>query len=201
MRAATTASGFFPAVGNTIAAVAFSGMDSEPTASGGSKLHLRPAPIILGVVAVLAVSVWAVGVPGRDPVGAVVDFVRNGAGNYADWAREGPVDGHPDWPARFKPVSGGNPAAGRDAIGAHGCGACHVIPGVAWADGTVGPDLGSFARRAYFAGELPNRAETLVAFLRDPAAFSPNTVMPDTGLSKTEAEDVAAYLYTLSDRP
>ena len=37
----------------------------------------------------------------------------------------------------------------------------------------------------------------LTAWLRDPPALDPGTAMPAQGLSAPEAQDVAAYLYTL----
>jgi cytochrome c2 len=92
-----------------------------------------------------------------------------------------------------------DPARGRAilASGVHGCGACHAIPGVREANGVVGPPLGGMARRSFIAGQLPNRPEVLVAFMVDPPALVPRTGMPVTGLSRAEALDVAAYLYSL----
>jgi cytochrome c1 len=37
----------------------------------------------------------------------------------------------------------------------------------------------------------------LTAWLRDPPAIDPATLMPAMGLSEPEARDMAAYLYTL----
>ncbi len=92
-----------------------------------------------------------------------------------------------------------DPARGQAILSSavHGCAGCHEIPGVRRARGIVGPPLGGIARRGFIAGELPNRAEVLVAFLMDPASLIPNTGMPDTGLTHEQALDVAAYLYTL----
>jgi cytochrome c1 len=94
-------------------------------------------------------------------------------------------------------VAGGAPERGRSVILEHGCGACHVIPGVPGAVSWVGPPLGEWARRGYVAGRLPNAPENLVAWLRDPQAISPGSAMPDTGLTEAEARDAAAFLYTL----
>ena len=95
-------------------------------------------------------------------------------------------------------VVGGDPGLGRLAARAHGCPACHVIPGVGPVAGLVGPSLEGFAGRAYIAGRLPNRPDELVAWLRDPTLVDPLTAMPDVGLSQEEAIHVAAYLYTLA---
>jgi cytochrome c553/cytochrome c2 len=83
------------------------------------------------------------------------------------------------------------------ASGAHGCGACHTIPGVRAPRGIVGPDLTGFARRPFIAGQLPNTFDVLVAFLQNSPALVPNTGMPNLGLSLEEARRIAAYLYTI----
>jgi cytochrome c1 len=94
-------------------------------------------------------------------------------------------------------VPGGNPRLGARLIEGYRCGACHTIPGIRDADGLVGPPLTSFARRTYIAGELPNTPPNLIRWIRDPAAVEPGTAMPALGLSRRQAGDVAAYLYTL----
>lgn len=78
-----------------------------------------------------------------------------------------------------------------------GCGSCHAIPGVANADGQVGPPLTHFARRTSIAGLLPNAPDPLVRWLRFPQSVAPGNAMPNTGLTEQQARDVAAYLYTL----
>ncbi|HSA79890.1 MAG TPA: c-type cytochrome [Geminicoccaceae bacterium] len=94
-------------------------------------------------------------------------------------------------------VAGGDPERGKNVIRRSGCSACHVIPGIAGADGLVGPPLDRFARRAYVGGVLPNRPQNLVAWLIDPPAIDALTAMPAPGISAAEARDVAAYLYGL----
>jgi cytochrome c2 len=95
--------------------------------------------------------------------------------------------------------SPGDPARGRELVasGAYGCTGCHDIPGMSSPRGIVGPPLAGMARRAFVAGQLPNRPEVLVAFLQDPASLVPGTGMPDVRLSLEDARHVAAYLYTL----
>lgn len=97
-------------------------------------------------------------------------------------------------------LAGADAERGLALIRASGCAACHAVPGVAWPRGEVGGSLAGFADRPLIAGRLPNQPRTLVAWLRDPPALSPGTAMPSTGLSQTQARDVAAYLYTLDDR-
>lgn len=94
-------------------------------------------------------------------------------------------------------VAGGDPLRGRALIAATGCGACHEIPGVAGARGTVGPPLDGFARRKLVAGVAPNRPSVLIEWVRAAPDIAPETAMPHLPLSDDQARDVAAYLYTL----
>jgi len=87
-----------------------------------------------------------------------------------------------------------DPTRGALVIGQQQCGSCHVIPGIAGADGMSGPPLGAFARRSMIAGVIANTPAGLVAWLRAPQAAVPGNAMPDMGLSEPQARDVAAYL-------
>ncbi len=91
----------------------------------------------------------------------------------------------------------GNARQGRRLIEHFHCGACHLIPGVPHARGMVGPPLIDFGRRSYVAGVLPNTPANLERWLRSPPKVDPLTAMPTLGLSRQQARDVAAYLYTL----
>jgi len=91
----------------------------------------------------------------------------------------------------------GDAKTGAALIGQAQCGACHAIPGIAAADGLSGPPLKGFAQRSIIAGMLANTPSNLVAWLRDPQKIVPGNAMPDTHLSDAQAQDVAAYLYTL----
>jgi cytochrome c1 len=95
------------------------------------------------------------------------------------------------------PPTGGSAEIGRDTIEAHGCAACHDIPGTRGPEGNVGPSLAGFANRSFIAGELPNTPANLIRWVLDPHALRPRTAMPNTQLTPEEARDVAAYLYTL----
>ncbi|HWQ13211.1 MAG TPA: c-type cytochrome [Roseiflexaceae bacterium] len=94
-------------------------------------------------------------------------------------------------------VPGGDAERGRMIIRSYGCGSCHVVPGVPGANGSVGPPLTEFARRAYIAGALPNNPDNLVRWIVNPQAVEPGTAMPTIGLSEEEARHIAAYLATL----
>ena len=93
-------------------------------------------------------------------------------------------------------ATGGDPDRGGAAIRRYGCGACHVIPGVRAARGSVGPPLDGFASRVYLAGKFPNQPDHLLSWLRDPPAMAPQTAMPAL-VEEQSARDIAAYLYTL----
>jgi cytochrome c1 len=99
---------------------------------------------------------------------------------------------------RYGKATGGDPQRGAQLIAQFHCGSCHTIPGVRAADGVVAPPLNFFSRRTFIAGELPNNFENLVRWLRDPPAVEPGTAMPVLGLTREQARDIAAYLYTLS---
>lgn len=98
-------------------------------------------------------------------------------------------------PAAQRQVIGADPARGLALIKAEGCGACHRIPGVTWPKGAVGGALDDLSNQALIAGRFPNRPDILVAWLRDAPAMAPDTAMPASGLTDSQARDVAAYLY------
>lgn len=94
-------------------------------------------------------------------------------------------------------IEGADPLRGRAAVERHGCGACHVIPGIRQAQGRVGPQLADFGNQVYIAGMLANRPENLVAWIHNPQQVNPDTAMPNLGVTEEEARDIAAFLYTL----
>jgi cytochrome c1 len=91
----------------------------------------------------------------------------------------------------------GDPKQGAILLSAHGCGACHTIPGVSQATGTIGPPLTGYARRVYVAGKLPNQLDNLMRWIRNPQSIEPGTAMPNLPVNESEARAMAAYLYTL----
>ena len=95
------------------------------------------------------------------------------------------------------PALGGDPENGRLLLRQFGCGTCHGIPGVAAADGRVGPPLERIAIRVYLGGTLPNTPDNMARFIRSPQQFVPRTAMPDMGVGEPHARDMVAYLYTL----
>lgn len=95
------------------------------------------------------------------------------------------------------PADLGDPKRGRQALAGFGCGACHQIPGIRGARGSVGPPLTSFARRSYIAGQLVNSPDNLISWIVDPQKVEPGTAMPNLGVVPAVARDMAAYLYSL----
>lgn len=89
-----------------------------------------------------------------------------------------------------------SPARGKMLIEYYGCGACHRIGGISLANGHVGPPLTNFVRRyRLIAGTLPNTPQNVVRWILDPPKIVPTVDMPDLGLGRHGAEDIAAYLY------
>ncbi len=86
------------------------------------------------------------------------------------------------------------PETVRLLVDAHGCGTCHVIPGIPGATGRTGPPLVDYGRQVYVAGVVPNTHETLARFIMDPQAVDPRTAMPDLGVTAEEADLLAAFL-------
>lgn len=94
-------------------------------------------------------------------------------------------------------IPGADSSAGKAAIVNYGCAACHTIPGVAGAHGTVGPPLNNFAERKYVAGVLANNPDNLIYWIRFPQQVVNGVAMPDMNVTEQDARNIAAYLYTL----
>ena len=92
---------------------------------------------------------------------------------------------------------GGDPERGAALIGRIGCGTCHIVPGIPDATGLVGPPLDHMGSRIYIAGVSRNTPGNMIAWLCDPQAVVPGNAMPNMGLDRKQAQDVAGYLYTL----
>ena len=86
---------------------------------------------------------------------------------------------------------------GQALLGQYQCGACHAIPGIPAARGTLAQPLDAWSRRSYIAGRLPNQPAVLARWIADPPALVPGTRMPRMGVSLPEAQAMAAYLYSL----
>lgn len=80
--------------------------------------------------------------------------------------------------------------------GNYSCIACHAIQGVS--AGALGPNLTHVGSRTMIAGDMiPNTAEGLARWLRDPIAAKPGSKMPNVGLTEPEIAALVAYLQSL----
>ena len=94
-----------------------------------------------------------------------------------------------------KSLTAGEPANGALLLRRFGCGGCHTISGVPGADGKVGPSLAGLRERVFIAGRIRNSADNLVNWIVHPQDIDAHAAMPPTGITESEARDVAAYLY------
>jgi mono/diheme cytochrome c family protein len=95
-----------------------------------------------------------------------------------------------------KALTSGDPSRAPALMTRYGCGGCHTISGVPGADGKVAGPLTGMRERVYVGGVARNTPQNMINWIVNPRAFSPNTAMPATGITETEARDVAAYLYS-----
>jgi cytochrome c oxidase assembly factor CtaG/cytochrome c2 len=79
----------------------------------------------------------------------------------------------------------------------YGCGSCHAIPGIADAQGDVGPPLTRISRRVYIAGLLRNSPDNMEQWLMHPQRIAPGNAMPDMQMPESDARDITAFLMTL----
>jgi len=91
----------------------------------------------------------------------------------------------------------GDAERGRALLQQYGCGACHNIPGIRDASGTIGPPLDRLGRRVYVAGVLVNSPVELARWIREPDVVKPGTAMPNAHVTEQDARDIVAYLYGL----
>ena len=93
----------------------------------------------------------------------------------------------------------GRKERGKKLLESRGCIACHEIPGVGYSRAQMGPGLFAWKKRHFISGQILNHPINLVAWIKNPQKFEPQTVMPDLNISDDEAWDMAAYLFTLGD--
>jgi cytochrome c2 len=92
-------------------------------------------------------------------------------------------------------ITGGDPTRASEILRRYGCSGCHSIPGIAGANGVVGPPLSGLIHRVYIGGVATNSPDNLVQWIVSPQSLSPQSAMPATGISEAEGREVAAYLY------
>ena len=97
--------------------------------------------------------------------------------------------------SRPAPAIGGSPSEGKKLLVGYGCVSCHTVDGIGAAQGRVGPPLIDVGARAYLGGVLANTPHNMQRWIMHPQQFSPNTAMPDLGVTEEQARDMTAYLY------
>jgi cytochrome c oxidase subunit 2 len=91
----------------------------------------------------------------------------------------------------------GDVAAGLGVFRTKGCIACHTVEGVA--AGVLGPNLTHVGSRATIAsGILPNTADGMARWIRDPLGEKPGSLMPPMAMTEEELLALVAYLQSLN---
>jgi mono/diheme cytochrome c family protein len=121
---------------------------------------------------------------------AAVAFILTAAGGTMLWQERHRSEGI------ARAMAGGNPARAPELIRRYGCAGCHTISGIPGGDGQVGGPLKDMRQRVYIGGVVVNSPDNLIQWIVSPQTFSPRSAMPATGISETEARDVATYLYS-----
>lgn len=86
---------------------------------------------------------------------------------------------------------------GRKQFEALACINCHAVNGTV-ANGRFGPDLTHLMSRETLAsGAMPNTPQNLAQWIDDPDTFKHGSLMPSMHLTKTQIEQITAYLVTL----
>ncbi len=99
-------------------------------------------------------------------------------------------------------IPGQSPAdAGKGLLTSKGCIACHTVPNVPGAVGTIGPALDGVAdpekRPTIADGNLENTPSNMRRWLSNPPAVKAGTLMPNLSLSPDEIDSLLAYIETL----
>jgi len=135
----------------------------------------------------------------------VVEFTSDGTQDaqlQLDWAsKEFPREPVPPtaWTHAAAPGEG-KLREGRMLFATRHCTACHDAGNAVPKDGTGMPELLSTAPDLVDAGSrlLP---DWIAAWVENPRALRHNATMPALGVTKQQAADIAAYLYTLGKHP
>lgn len=91
----------------------------------------------------------------------------------------------------------GEAARGAQVFATNACIGCHTIAGTPGV-GKTGPNLTHFGSRTTLAaGIMPNTAENLSNWLRNPQAVKPGTLMPNLKLSDDQVSALVTYLQSL----
>ncbi len=100
--------------------------------------------------------------------------------------------------AQGQKMTGGDAAAGKQALLLHDCHSCHEIPGIEGDKNLQGPPLERWATRKTIAKEWPNSPANLENWIRHSEQLRPGTSMKLMNVSEKDARDIAAYLFSLN---
>jgi cytochrome c oxidase subunit 2 len=133
--------------------------------------------------------------------GQCAEFCGYQHANMALFVRAVPNADYEAWlVAQRKPAAdpaSGAQRRGRDVFLQATCPQCHSIRGTL-AGGAFGPDLTHIGSRMTIgAGVLPNTAENLQRWIRNPQQFKPGNKMPAHDLNDADLQAVAEYLRSL----
>jgi cytochrome c oxidase subunit II len=124
---------------------------------------------------------------GTQHAGMLLRVVVHPRDEFARWVAEQRA------PARDDPAGHG----GRALFASLACINCHAVRGTP-ANGVFGPDLTHLMSRSTIgAGVARNTPETLRAWINDPASVKPGALMPAMKVSRSELDQLTAYLVTL----
>ncbi len=79
-----------------------------------------------------------------------------------------------------------------------GCTGCHMVDGIPEAVGDTGPNLNGFASRQMIGETMEMSRDNLAAWLTDPPAHKPDTLMPNLELTADEIDLFIDWLFTLA---
>jgi cytochrome c oxidase subunit II len=86
-------------------------------------------------------------------------------------------------------------ATGEQLFMTKGCVGCHSLQAVNAPKGMIGPNLANVGARSYIAaGTLKNTDENLAHWIRNPQGIKKGVLMPNLGVSETEAQALVAFL-------
>jgi cytochrome c oxidase subunit 2 len=86
-------------------------------------------------------------------------------------------------------------ATGEKLFLSKGCVGCHSLQAVNAPKGMIGPNLANVGARSYIAaGTLKNTDVNLARWIRNPQAIKTGVLMPNLGVSETEAQALVAFL-------
>jgi cytochrome c2 len=84
-----------------------------------------------------------------------------------------------------------------EVMRAKGCTACHIIPGIPEAKGTMGPTLKDIGnRKRIVARTLSNNEKNMRRWLKNPKKVRSGTMMPNVGLSDAEIDALVAHFFS-----